>query len=131
MESNSRTRDIFSKDIRDRPEEDEQETEIRIRHHVRLFPTAKVRRRRKRRLPRRYVNDLRHCCRLTNMTIIQNDVLFARYKDSLRRQRTTQQTDQGLGLEQTSGSDVRVGRKRVARLSAHFSIIRMSCLQCR
>lgn len=47
--------DLFLEDLRDRHQEDEQEAQVRVRHHVRLFPATEVRRRGKRRLSRRSV----------------------------------------------------------------------------
>lgn len=51
VEGNPGPRDILSEDVRDRHPKDEQETEIHLRHNVRVLQPTEVRRRWERRLP--------------------------------------------------------------------------------
>lgn len=55
LENHPRSRDVLFQDLRNSPEENEPETEIRFRHYVRLLPPGQVRRSRKWRLSRRFL----------------------------------------------------------------------------
>lgn len=68
MADNSRSRDILPENVRNRHQEDEQETEIRFRYYVRLFQSSEVRRRGERRLSWRsadYIDALQYVCIVT------------------------------------------------------------------